>query len=51
MILVVDPARVAEITDVLTRHGETVFTIGSIVKKEEGAEPKVHIANEAAIKM
>jgi phosphoribosylformylglycinamidine cyclo-ligase len=46
MILVVDPKRVDDISDVLTKQGETVYTIGKLSTKERGKEPYVTVINE-----
>jgi phosphoribosylformylglycinamidine cyclo-ligase len=51
MILVVDPKRVDEVSDVLTKHGETVYPIGSISLKQDGKEPHVVVSNENILKV
>jgi phosphoribosylaminoimidazole (AIR) synthetase len=51
MILVVDPKRVDEITDILTMHGETVYPIGGISLKQDGKDPYVVISNENILKV
>ena len=42
MVVVVDAARAAEATRILTEHGETVYTIGSL-RARQGDEPQSQV--------
>ncbi len=45
----VDANRVAEISNVLSQNGETVYTIGKILAKE--GEPRVEITNDRILQV
>ena len=49
MVLIVDPSKVKDITNVLTTHGETVYVLGKTIVQNEG-EPTVIVLNEGILK-
>lgn len=50
MLLVVEPSRVNEVSDILTLHGETVFTLGRLAAGSDSSkDPNVVYTNEAAL--